>query len=215
MLNGRNVRCDPQRLMQTRFLLIDYENVQPKCLEGLDPASWRVVVFVGAKQTRVPFEFAAALQALGTAAEYRQVCGSGRNALDFHIAFEMGRLAESNPKACFCVISKDTGFDPLITQMRNDGIAAQRYPDLSDALNLSPPMADADAVADRVSSIVRNLRSRGNARPRRRATLISTIQSLHQKSLTGDEVEGIIDRLLQKGYVSLDGEAVTYRLPGD
>jgi hypothetical protein len=43
-------------------VLIDYENVQPGDLSGLDAEYFRVLLFVGANQTKLPFEIAATMQ---------------------------------------------------------------------------------------------------------------------------------------------------------
>ena len=77
-----------------------------------------VVLFVGAKQAKVPFDLAVAMQALGEKAKYIKIAGSGRNALDFHIAFYVGELSTKEPDAYFYVISRDTGFDPLIKHLK-------------------------------------------------------------------------------------------------
>lgn len=198
--------------MPRNYLLIDYENVQPRCLAGLDVTSWRVIVFVGAKQSKVSFELAAALQALGNAAEYIQVSGSGRNALDFHIAFTMGRLAATEPECCFHVLSKDSGFDPLLDRIRAEGIGAHRYADLSE-IPIQRVETGSESCGDRVSTIVSNLRSRGNARPRKRETLANTIQSLFRKSLSAEEVDALMGALQREGHISLSGDAVSYHLP--
>jgi DNA-binding IclR family transcriptional regulator len=60
--------------------------------------------------------------------------------------------------------------------------------------------------------IVRNLHSRGNAKPRKLATRSSTISALFQKSLHASELQKLIEALQQEGYITLDGEAVTYHL---
>ena len=49
----------------TNYVLIDFENVQPKNLELLEGHSFKVLVFVGANQTKVPLKLAKALQAHG------------------------------------------------------------------------------------------------------------------------------------------------------
>jgi len=51
---------------------------------------------------------------MGERAEYVRISGNGSNALDFHIAFYIGQLAAHEPDAYFHIISKVTGFDPLI-----------------------------------------------------------------------------------------------------
>jgi len=54
---------------------------------------FKVLMFIGPNQTRIDINVATALQALGTRAEYIRVSAAGRNALDFHIAYYLGRLA--------------------------------------------------------------------------------------------------------------------------
>jgi hypothetical protein len=95
--------------LKNNYILIDYENVQPKNLAILNGHPVKVIVFVGANQAKVPFDLASSLQALGSNAEYVKIRGNGSNALDFHIAFYIGQLAERDPYAYFHIISKDTG----------------------------------------------------------------------------------------------------------
>jgi hypothetical protein len=49
----------------TNYVLIDFENVQPKNLEILSNHPFKVLVFVGASRAKIPFELAAAMQQLG------------------------------------------------------------------------------------------------------------------------------------------------------
>ena len=66
--------------MRINYVLIDYENVQPEALTVLEAEHFKVIVFVGASQTKVTFEAAAALQLMGDRAEYIKISsnGSGR-----------------------------------------------------------------------------------------------------------------------------------------
>ena len=118
--------------MRTNYVLIDYENVQPEALSVLDEEHFKVLVFVGASQTKLAFEAAAALQRMGNRAEYIKISGNGSNALDFHIAFYIGQLASSDPTAYFHIISKDTGFDPLIQHLKSKKLFAARSCDVSE-----------------------------------------------------------------------------------
>jgi hypothetical protein len=46
--------------------------------------------------------------------ELIQISGSGKNAADFHIAYFLGKFAREIENPAFHVISKDTGFKPLV-----------------------------------------------------------------------------------------------------
>jgi hypothetical protein len=95
--------------LATNYVLVDFENVQPSNLEVLKQHPFKVMVFVGANQTKIPFDLAAAMQALGDAGQYIKIAGTGKNTLDFHIAYYVGELAAKDPNAYFYIISRDTG----------------------------------------------------------------------------------------------------------
>lgn len=118
--------------MKNNYVLIDYENVQPKNLEILKGHEVSVKVFVGEKLAKVPFDLASAMQALGDRGEYIKISGNGPNALDFHIAFYIGQIAAEDPDAYFHIISKDKGFDPLISHMKTNHILGMRERDIAD-----------------------------------------------------------------------------------
>ena len=118
--------------MKPTFILVDFENVQPKNMGLLQGGAYKIRVFVGAKQNKISLDTARALQTFGADAEYVQIESSGKNALDFHIAYHLGQLAAKNGDASFIVISKDTGFDPLILHLRSQKITCQRVDAISD-----------------------------------------------------------------------------------
>jgi hypothetical protein len=91
--------------LQTNYVLIDFENVQPKNLEVLSEHNFRVYLFVGANQTKLSFDLASAMQALGEKASYIKISGNGPNALDFHIAYYVGEISQKDPDAYFHIIS--------------------------------------------------------------------------------------------------------------
>ena len=194
--------------LRTNFVLIDYENVQPDGIELLQQEPFKVYVFVGDQQARVTFAAAAALQQLGDRAKYVKISGNGRNALDFHIAFYIGRLSQEDPTAFFHVISKDTGFDPLIGHLKSQGIFAGRCAAVTDI-----PLLKTLNCKDRVEAVVANLKVRGSARPRLVSTLESTIQSLFQKSLSDVDLQAVIKGLKDRKLIRIEGNKVAYTLP--
>ena len=63
-----------------------------------------------------------------------------------------------------------------------------------------------------IEQVVKNLKQRGHARPRRTKTLKSTITSLFPSGLTESKVESIIKEMEAKGKVVIDGNNVSYNL---
>lgn len=198
--------------MKKNYVLIDYENVQPAAVAALEPDHFHVMVFVGASQAKVSYEIASVLQRLGTRAVYTKITGNGSNALDFHIAYYIGQLAAQEPGASFHIVSKDTGFDPLIQHLKSKKIAVNRVKAIAEL-----PLVKATSSkssSDRVSAVVTNLAQRGSSRPRTLRTLASTIHSLFQKSLSETEVEHIVAELRHKGVIAVNDSKVSYTIPG-
>lgn len=200
--------------MKTNYVLIDYENVQPKTLAALKGEhAFKVYLFVGANQAKVIFEVAEAMQALGEHAHYVKIAGNGPNALDFHVAYYIGRLAAQDANAFFHIISKDSGFDPLIKHLKAQKVFACRSKDVDEIPMLKAgQVAKAGKVEDKLDLILANLRQRGAAKPRTIKTLTSTIQALFSKQLTEDDVRSLIEALKVAGHISLDGTKVSYSL---
>jgi hypothetical protein len=187
--------------MKTRYVLIDYENVQPRDLALLNGQPAKVIVFVGANQSRLPTDLVLAMQPRGSDGDFVRISGNGRNALDFHIAFYLGKLATEYPEASFHVISKDDGYDPLLKHLKQKGIDARRSTTVA---SLAP---DAD---DKVGKVIAQLRKLGPARPRRTKTLANTINALLGKSLGEEEIHEIIEVLERRGVITQKEGKVAY-----
>jgi hypothetical protein len=194
----------------TKYVLVDFENVQPKNLELLKEHPFRVLVFIGANQTKFPRHFVVAMQALGEQADYVEIAGSGPNALDFHIAYYIGELAAKDPSAHFHIVSKDRGFDPLIQHLRSKKLLVRRETDLAEIPELRIP--DTTSRDEQIDAIVRNLRQRGHSRPRKVRTLQNTINTLFTKKLEQEELDAIIDELRKRNLIVVKQNNVSYRL---
>jgi hypothetical protein len=193
-------------------VLVDFENVQPSKIAALNGSSaFKVKVFLGANQTKLPVDMALALQRLGSHAEYIQIDGNGSNALDFHIAFYIGRLAAQTPDAEFEIISKDKGFDPLIRHLGSLGIRCRRSESFSGGG--SGATVRADPVADPVDSAMENLHKRKAAKPRTLKTLRTSLHTLFANKLSADAIELVIRQLERRGVIRVIDGKIQYQLP--
>jgi len=197
--------------LATNYVLIDFENVQPRNLEILASHPFKVLVFVGASQAKISYELAAAMQQLGDNAQYVKIGGNGKNALDFHLAFYVGELVAKEPEAYFHVISKDTGFDPLIKHLKARKVRIQREKDLAEIPVLRMSAATSDD--EKIAAIVKNLAGRGHSRPRKVKTLANTINTLFTKKLEEGELISLINELQEKRYIVVSEGNVSYKLP--
>ena len=157
-----------------RILLIDFENVQKLDLELINLDDTEIAIFVGKSQNRIPFTVVEKTQALGERVRWLKIAGDGKNNLDFHIAFELGRLCERFKKDIeLIILSMDSGYDALMKYINDFGIPIKRISNLAEL---------ADSKEDLPTSkftglVVSNLKKIDNQkRPRTSGTLKKHIE---------------------------------------
>ena len=224
---GRMRRITGRMDVKTNYVLIDYENVHVKSLALLKAEHFRVWVFLGPKNTRLPVDFVLAMQELNDRAEYILLQSSGSNALDFHIAYYLGILAAKDPEGFFYVISKDTGFDPLILHMKTRSISTVRSPSIEDMPCFEKPASSepvkratnpkaisSTAPIDGLLKVaIDDLIKRRSSKPRTLKTLRNTIHAKCGKTLPAEDIDAVCEALVMHGYVTVIGKKVTYALP--
>ena len=194
--------------MRTNFVLIDSENVKPDYIEKLKQDHFRVIIFVGANLKRLEFPIVNAVQSLGSNGSYVQISNHGPSALDFHIAYYIGRLSAAHPDAYFHIISKDKGFDPLIKHLRDQKILCSRsasvleIPLVKSTSKLVSTQRAADFYEKRIAS--------AKARPATVMSLQSAILFHFHKMLSGEEVAEVLEALTAAGQVVVNGKKVAY-----
>jgi len=194
-----------------RLLLVDFENVPRVDLTRLDE-SYRVIIFVGMSQKSVPLELVTATQKLGGRVEWQKVSGEGRNALDFFIAWHLGRVYEHQPRPECVVLSMDKGFDPLLKHLNAGGMLCRRVNSIQELGHVAPHKAEPpklapfkvapspdDPALKRVMEVLG--RSAKRSRPRKRKTLAQAISAMFQKKLAREDIDRIIDSLLAKRLI--------------
>jgi hypothetical protein len=190
--------------LHKKQLIIDFENIQ-QIDKSCIPEDIEVWVFAGEKQKCLPFELVQDLQPLGGRVNWLRIDGAGSNALDFHIAYHLGAVLSSTPGTECFILSKDSGFDPLVRSLQKAGRKVRRIASL---LELAPITEKDDPNYVRMMEVL--TRTQKRARPRRRATLIQHVAAMFAKKLTEPEVLGLIDRLFAEGKVMEANKQLTY-----
>ena len=197
--------------MKQNHVLIDYENVQPAVAEALVQPVFKVWVFVGAQQAKVKFDLLDLVQRKGQNARVIKMTTSGRNALDFHMSCYLGRLTTQEPDGYFHVIAKDTGMDPLLEHLRDQGLKVNRWEDVSQ-IPIVKGRAD-ESDDDKLSRIVEYLVRRGNQRPATVKTLVGSAAALFSPRLEETEARALIEQLQVNGVFEVVGSRLQYGLP--
>lgn len=208
-------------------ILVDYENVH-----AVDPAiigskTVHVTLLLGAKKTKIDAAVVEKLMQHTAAVEMIRLTSSGRNALDFALAYYLGRAVLADPGGYFHIVSKDKGYDALIEHLRSKHIHARRH-DSFDTLKFGGPTVPGAApkpkaqmksksrqtiLGERAAQVLEHFRRPSANRPKNKTKLVSFIIAHLGHKMTEAEVMGLVEELRQAGHLAI-GErgAVTYHL---
>lgn len=108
-------------------VFVDFENVHQVDLSLIGAKSVGFTLMVGAKQTKLDSDLVEKLMAHSSSVQLVKLKSSGQNALDFALAYYLGRAVLADPTGYFHIVSKDGGFDPLIDHLRARHIQVHRH----------------------------------------------------------------------------------------
>ena len=199
------------------WILVDYENVRPSDFHPDKQPDTNIVVFVGANQNKVPTDLAMALQKFGSRACYVRCAASGKNALDFHIAYYLGELASQHQGDHFHIVSADKGFDPFVKHMRGErGVTVTRHDALPAIVPAQKSPSKKKEATGRNSSpnaedIRKALASAGATRPRKVNTLRNWIDARYP-TVGEKEIDRLVANLRSRQWIVVNDDKVSYRL---
>ncbi len=214
-------------------VFVDFENVHHVDLSVIGTKAVTFTLLVGAKQTKLDAALVEKLMEHAASVQLIRLASSGRNALDFALAYYLGRAVLAYPTAHFHVVSKDGGYDPLIEHLRGRHINVSRHADFStlifsDSLKVSPVMTSAQVpksvsvatpkavvtgLEEQVAQVREHLRKPSTTRPRNRAKLISYLVAHLGHKLSEADAQKLVEKLADSGQLGIDGKGkVTYRM---
>ena len=199
-----------------KYILVDFENVQPANLDRLRDRGFTLRIFLGSVQERLPLKIVNSLQVFGTSLEYVQTCGIGPNALDFYIAYFLGRKSLESPDAQFFIISRDTGFDPLLRQLRSQGTYCRRVVSADEICNehALTEAVHALSACELMHKVMLSLAKHPNTRPRTLKRLRSSMNALFGKKLLAKQLDDLVEELKKRGVLHEDADRLHYQMPG-
>lgn len=200
--------------MTQQLLLVDFENVQQLDFAHLAD-SFQIHIFVGAGQKNIPVDLVIKAHSLGDRLHWHQINSAGVNALDFFIAYQLGRMVEQSSKLVCVILSKDKGFDPLVRHLNQNNIACQRVNCLSELAPAAakPPKKSTTPTSPHYARVVESLKkSPKQARPSKRVSLSNHIKNILQQQPSQAEVEAIVKLLFVNKLVSETNGKLVYTL---
>lgn len=213
-------------------VFIDFENVHHVDLAVIGAKTVSLTILVGAKQTKLDAEMVVKLFEHAASVQLIRLTDSDKNAVDFALTYYLGRAVLADPTAYFHIISKDTGYDPLIAHLRSRHVRVRRHNDFTTLTFAAPsgavpavakpakpkatptaPKTTAAGPADPMEIVLERLRKHTTNRPKKKKTLLSHLKaSLGKEASEADAIE-LLDNLIKAGRMEIDDkEGVAYYL---
>ena len=188
-----------------KTIYVDFENVPN--VEIRETSDTRILIFIGQSQKRLSTNIVKAIQPLGKNVEWIQINGSGKNALDFHIAYYLA-MHKAQPDTEHYIISKDAGFDPLIVHANGLGQKVRRVVSFADVFEKIGLGKELEGKYKKVKEIL--MKQQKTRRPKSRKTLSSFIETTFQKKISTAETNKLIENLFRDGLLEEKSKRISY-----
>ena len=214
-------------------VFVDFENVHEIELSVIGNKTVAFTLLVGPRQTKLDASLVEKLFEHAVSVQFVRLTSAGKNALDFTLAYYMGRAVAGDPTGYFHIVSKDAGYDPLIKHLRSRHISAHRHDSFATLTFVAPPrpatLAPAAATLQSKpsakpksqiatldeweSQVLEHWRKPSATRPRTQKTLVSFLIAHLGNKITETEAQNLVEHLGQGGHLTIGQNArVTYHL---
>lgn len=192
-----------------KFVYVDYENMNN--LKKCPKIDGKYFFFIGEKQASVPKSLVVVSN--DSDVEWIEIVGSGKNALDFHIAYYLAKN-DSEKDVSHYILSKDKGFDPLVSfiNKKHNSKIVKRIISLNDLVVGSQkstdmmPTKEQKEISDKYEKVLNNLKGIAKSkRPKTEAKLKAHIQAYGKDKWSDNDIQNILDELYRKGNISKGG----------
>ena len=185
-----------------KYVYVDYENINN--LTSLVDIEGKYFFFIGATQKNISSELV--LSSSNKSIEWVRISGNGKNALDFHLVYTLA--INSNEKEVeHIILSKDTGFDPLLSMLTKKNIKARRVVNLSD-INGKIKSNSENHTIDKILSNLKKINK--TQRPQSVKKLEAHIKAF-DRSYDDDKMHDAIEELFRRNFISsTNGSRIKY-----
>lgn len=201
-------------------VFVDFENVKSVDTSVFTGKSVSLYLFLGPQNKKLDVGLVECLLENSKSVQMIRSPKSGKNALDFILAYHLGQAALAEPTAKFHIISKDTGFDALIDLLKSKNIKAKRHNDWT-ALGVQSPKTPAAPAKPSLSTpapktsakpilsvgaekMLESLKKSATNRPKKNKTLITHARNFSGKDKPDTDAEKLIAELKRVKALEID-----------
>jgi hypothetical protein len=194
-------------------VFVDFENVPHVDLTIVGTPAVSFTLLLGPTQTTLDVKLVEKLLAHAPSVHLVRLTSPGKNALDFTLSYYLGRAALAEPTATFHIVSKDTGYDPLIAHLRGHNMRVYRHPDFT-KLPFSEKARSSQAVpGDLLTCVLEQWKKPLAGRPKSRKTLTNTLLAFARTRFPEADIAATIEILCAAGHLEIapgENGKVTY-----
>lgn len=176
-----------------KYIYVDYENFNK--LDSLVEIKGKYFFFIGENQTKINSSLVYSTN--GMDVTWVKIKGNGKNALDFHIAYYLSKN-DFDKNVEHLILSKDTGFDPLIEHVKEKGINVGRITTLSE---ISSKYKQKDL--GECEQIVKILKKRPERHRPKSLEKLKSYMKAQIRNLNDMDIEKIIEEMIKKNIINL------------
>jgi PIN domain len=196
-------------------VFVDFENVPEIDFEVLGNDAVHITLLLGVTQKKLDADLVEQLLRHAGSTELVRLQSPGRNALDFVLAYHLGRAVEADPEGRFHIVSKDTGFEPLITHLRSKEIRASRHADFAALKAELPPASAGGPAAGVIGRVIARLRKAAASRPKNKKALAHFLRTALGERFSAAEIKSLIRTLQEQGHLEFNAHGLVIYQLGD
>lgn len=186
------------------YIFVDFENVHETDLDRIALKPVKVILVLGGQNKTLPVSLVKKLLQYASQVQLVETGRTGKNASDLVLAHYIGEVKKSDPHGYIHILSKDKDFDALIGHYKLNGSLAARHASFSEI----PVLMNVD---ERANLLAGYFKAANVSRPAKRKTLETHMQAVFGKTLTPEEVEATIQKLVANKSIALSEKGdVTY-----
>jgi hypothetical protein len=123
----------------TNHVFVDYQNMREVDANLFAIENATITLLLGKDNHSLDVATVEQLMAKASAVELVRIEKHGKDAVDFALAYYLGRKAMTDPTAFFHIVSKDKGYDPLIQHLRARRVRVNRHENFAAVFNALKP----------------------------------------------------------------------------
>lgn len=197
------------------YIIVDFENTQKIDLTQIANKSIFVTLIIGPQQKQLPLQLVKILLSVSSQVEIIETNITGKNAVDFILTYHLSQKISLAPQKSFYIVSKDKGYDALVTHLKIEKINIQRC-DSWLYLSLWKPHQNTGVIEKSeqyLNTLINKIKSTAKNPPKTIKTLTNTANTLFNHQLPSEHITQLISQLQEDNLIVVNpNNSINYNM---